>query len=204
MKRIHKITHEKQAILVICLVTVAMLLAVQVALDRYFYDRSTRPADEAVLPSLIISAVEGLAKPAPVDAPTGKIYISDAKLVLPVITYGSEVSDIRYAYFAQQNPKELQVTTSSIMRAAEAKLWTAQSVGESQDDQSRAMFAQVPNLQACTRGVHVFFGAQNQSGLTTAGNTQLKDGRTLYFYTEDGCNQNLSSLVAYLKQAQSY
>ena len=66
-------------------------------------------------------------------------------------------------------------------------------------------FTSVPSLQACTRGVQLFYSKQNLGGdFIFQSSHKLSDGRTLYVYSENDCKQNQSAVVDLAKQAQSY
>ncbi|MFZ1484255.1 MAG: hypothetical protein WAS36_04565 [Candidatus Saccharimonadales bacterium] len=105
---------------------------------------------------------------------------------------------------------EVQITTSDIMNTAETKLWTSGQAGQLEDGargEAYAMFSEVPNLQACARGVQLFFSPQEFDDSTVQSlraTKTLANGKTIYLYTDSTCKGNLAELAEYVKQVQSY
>lgn len=173
----------------------------QIAFNMVIYPQA-KSASSDHMADLLISAVEGLSKPVPVDAVTGRLYIANAKLTWPAdsTVYGQVIysNDSNWA-----DESGMQFSTTAILSAASSKLRSIQ--GKSADSM-QAVFEQLPNLQACSRGVQVYNKQQNfdSSDYVYQGATKLKDGRELHFYTESTCKQDQTALVAYLKKAESY
>jgi hypothetical protein len=105
-------------------------------------------------------------------------------------------------------PLDLQVTSKEIIATAESKLLNAQGINylKNANVQEAAILKQVPNLQACTRGVQLFYAPQNNgSNFQLQFSKKLNNGDTIYAYTEPTCQSpQLQGLVNQLKNIQSY
>ncbi len=194
-------------------IAVIIIVVLQLVIDVGVYQSlvQVHPDDGTVLATLVTNAAEQLNKPAPVDPPTGKIYIPEAHLVMPAYTGDGHVEYLYESANPGVNiPAEIHLTSSMIMNLAKGKVWvdTANEnnrfVWQSYDI-SKAT-SSIPSLQACARGVQLFFTLQNSPDrpLQFQGGHTLKDGRTLYVYSETGCQQNQTPVIAMAKQAQSY
>jgi hypothetical protein len=111
--------------------------------------------------------------------------------------------------YTSNNTTEIHLTSSSILNLAQNKLWadlaTTNNRRAWQGYDSSALFASVPSLQACTRGVQIFYIKHNLgSDYVFQGSHKLNDGRTLYIYSENSCKQDQSAIIALTKEAQSY
>lgn len=197
------------------LITLAILLVVgQLAFDAYIIRIALPNADNgANTIQLIESAVEGSTRPVQVQADSGEQYIAEVRLALPAtVDYG--LTPLRYAYEPAVDgvPAVLRVSSvSTVERAEAALLYVNQPKSLLHHSDENALIAEVPSLQACARGVYVFFGPNDaksySESLQYKAQAQLKDGRVLYMYTEQPnvCKQSsFESLIAYIKQAQSY
>lgn len=191
--------HHKK-ITISLLVAAALLILTQAVADGYLLHKQKQQRNDAGLTNLVINAVKGLQQPAAVDAKTGEVYLREAGLVLP--PPDANIRGLRYSFSKYKNHGELRVTSEVVMNKAIAKIWVAQS----DRDDSRAVFRELPNLQACARGVlvdidHTYKGTGH---LSPAGKVRLADGRKLYLYTENNCNDDLGTIAKYLKTAKSY
>ncbi len=210
-----KLKFIKRKPLVIAGVVIALcLLAFQAYVDVCVYVNVINPKGGrdggAVIATLVGAAAYSLDKPAPVDAASGQVYIPEAHIVMPAYT---GLGQIEYLY---ENGKyvpsgtEINLTSTQIVNLAKDKLW----VGLANDNNRAAwhgfsgskMFSAVPSLQACARGVQIFYAKQNSLGgdYVFQGSRPLKDGRTLYIYSETGCQQNQVPVISLAKNAQSY
>lgn len=155
---------------------------------------SARPVeDNQRLSTLILQAVDRVNHPLPIDAPSGKVYFAAAKLSLPAVP--TTLGELVYTYSFSDGASidGLHLASLSDIRMREGPI-----TNYSHD--SKAMFDQVPKLQACARGIALNFQAsEDQSPVATK---QLADGRTLYFYTEPLCEN--AELLEYAQQIQSY
>jgi hypothetical protein len=156
----------------------------------YWHHQRQGDNDITEIRELILMAVEGLSVPAPVDARTGDVYFPPAKLylpttqVLPQITYGYEPES-----------QTLRVSTKQVVSATGSKLYSAHN--------NEQLFALVPKLQACSRGLLLSPDTQQDSSLVHIGDTTVRDGRTLHVYNERQCNE-LNALGLQLLGVHSY
>ncbi len=177
---------------------------------------------------LISSANEALTKLAPTDPKTGDVYLTGSKLYLPPYTNDGAVlgDSIRYNYAPKSdynNGPETTITSSQILNFSENKLTETALIAEVStslpfqwnfSNSSKALlavFSYVPNLQACSRLIHLNYSSSfdKSSGLVAEGSKKLANGKTIYFYRESGCNKldqypSISKLMDYVKQVQSY
>ena len=206
-----KIKNRKPVFYLAC-IAIAVLVLFQLLIDVSVLRNvmQVRPEDGTILATLIGNATEPLNKPAPVDPSTGKIYIPEAHLMLP--TY-SGLGQIEYQYDSAQdsgsNGAEIHLTSSTILSLAKGKLWddvaNANNRQAWQGYNANELFNDVPSLQACTRGVQIFYTKQNLGGdYVYQGSHKLNDGRTLYIYSESECTQDQTPIITLAKQAQSY
>ena len=168
-------------------------------------------SSQPIIASLIDNSVNNLNTVAPVDAQTGQVYFPDVRLQLPAPNQNYALRQIEYANVGDGTTFGLQVTSRGIMSEAQNKLLTAQANAESAHKDSQdvlvAIFRQVPNLQACSRGVQLSYSPRNENGESAElqFTKKLSSGKTLYAYTETTCtSQQLPTLVDYLRQVQSY
>lgn len=160
-----------------------------------YYNDAANQAGLVQVRELILLAMRGTKKDAPVDPQTGDIYFPESGLYLPnpglpmTITY----------YFDKGNgtdsPYELSVSTYPVKGTH--TLYTVTNHEE--------MFAAVPKLQACSRGVKIvqqkFPGDDSQNELKHTVN--LVDGRVLFIFLEKDCPE-LDDLADTLKNIKSY
>ncbi len=187
---------------------IALLFAGQIVFDACLWHRS-RPTSDGVIENLVIRAVDGLLDPLPIDAQSGKGYVASVRLVLPGVP--PQLTGLMYSYFpaVDSSPAELHFTTNSIMSAAKSKVLSA-GVNPARDvrQSTEAAFKQIPNLQACSRGVSIVIDKPLESttdALKDLGSKKLSDGRTVYLYSETGCAYDvINSLAQYIKQVESY
>lgn len=191
----------------------ALLVVAQIAFDVYVMRSAIPNADNnATIIQLLESAVEGSMHPVQVQADSGKQYISEVRLVFPATSeYG--LTPLRYVYESAVDgmPAVLRVSSVSTVERAEAALLMANQPKSLLNYDTEALLKEVPSLQACSRGVYLFFGSGDartySQNLRYKSEAKLQDGRTLYMYVEqpNACKQSsFDSLVAYLKQVQSY
>ena len=195
----------------------AGLLVLAILMFQAFVDVSVfrsviqaRPDYGAIVTSLISEAAQELNKPAPIEPTTGKEYIPEARLVLPAYT---GFGQIEYMYEAGQRTSnfetEVHLTSSAILNAAENKVRVDDANANNrmawQSYDTTAIFNSIPSLQACTRGVQIFFSKQALgANFVFQDSHKLIDGRTLYVYSESACKQDQSAVIDLAKQAQSY
>lgn len=163
--------------------------------DRY--NRAADLSETVAIRELIINAVKELQTPAPIDAPTGNIYFPEARLYLPA---PAQPLNLFYTYAGGQpgQDPELSVTRSSALHASMSKLYQASDM--------QTMFAEVPRLQACSRGIRLVYDQTNYKDQRTYELRQtisLENGKTLYMFVEKSCTQ-LNTLFDALKTVRSY
>lgn len=178
----------------------AILFLAQMTFNVYVYQNLASTSNPSAIIHAIINASRSLHKPAPVEPTTGKVYLPEVRLVLPA------PDSLRHLLYSNPTEQEVQITTSDILNEAETKLWTS---GESEigvSDKMNAVFTEVPNLMACSRGVQLFFAPQDfdDPKVQLQATKTLANGKTIYLYTESTCKGNLTELAEYVKQAQSY
>lgn len=193
---------------------VVLLVIAQLGFDVLVYRSAVQNRDNNnTIIHLVSSAVENSMLPVPVQAESGKQYIPELRLVFPA-TSDYSLTPLQYNYQAAVDsmPAALQIRSLSSVRRAETALWYANQPSSMwRTSNTEALFEAVPSLQACARGVDVFFGQHDAKVYSEAavyqGEVKLQDGRTMYIYVEkpNACKQSsFDSLVAYVQQAQSY
>ncbi|MBL8121926.1 hypothetical protein JNM87_04230 [Candidatus Saccharibacteria bacterium] len=182
-------------------ITVALLLLVgQLLLDVLLVRQYYNQPDSTVL-TLIEEAVRGLYIDAPIEPQSGMVYFPEAKLRMPAAK--DTFTRFMYSYNDAADNSALTVTTSAIINTTSAHMWSAYASSQTQAKKLEAAFEAVPALQSCSRGVQIYLSEQPEKGhpLFTK---QVKDGRTLYAYTETACNQGMSSLKESVAAIDSY
>jgi hypothetical protein len=144
-----------------------------------FYNATADQASIVSIRELILLAVRGVKKEAPVEPRTGDIYFPESRLYLPYpgtalpITYLFDTGDI------SNSQSELSVSTYPV-RGTET-LYSAQNMNQ--------LFDAVPKLQACSRGIKLVYDkfpqSDTQNELKHA--IKLNNGRNLYIYLEKDC-----------------
>lgn len=207
-------THLKAKRRLILVWVLAVLIVGQLLFDVVVIWRHTTffPQSEPAVATTIFRSIDDLYTSAPIEAETGRLYVANARLVVPA----SGSNDILYAYSPadEVTPASISFTTRQMISYGQS-----QTVGAYYDSFAKntfsinrehkafeALFAELPSLQACARGVQIFEAAQNENNLTDQGTKLLNDGRTLHFYTEQLCQQKtqLTNLLEVLKGIESY
>lgn len=172
---------KKSLILAITIALVALIglgTVFGVAKMRYYKD-TVDQASTVSMRELVLLAVKGLKKDAPVDARTGDIYFPESKLYLPnpklplTVTYLFDTGDIT------NSQSELSVSTYPL-RGTEA-LYSARN--------DKELFVAIPKLQACSRGikiVHQKFPASDTQNILKQ-TVHLNNGQDIYVYLENDC-----------------
>jgi hypothetical protein len=203
MKQFQISPKKKKIVIKILALVVALFIIGQIAFDVRAYWEYRWNGNTTVIADLILSAVNELHKPAPIEASTGKVYFPDARLVLPP---SDPFMQVIYSNVGDSKTPELQVTTKGVVSQAGVKLLIAQSSTPDSVKQINGVFDAVPNLQACARGVQIFYSPQKDNGqqFVLKATKELANHKKLYFYTETVCREDLDMLLTYLKQIQSY
>lgn len=181
---------------------IALLIVGQVAVDAYLLCK-THQAHDTVMLSLISQAIDGIYKPAAVEAKTGNSYFPEARLF---VTAQPQNPELLYSYYADGDDLNFSVTASNVLSAGKSKMWSTYANEARHGDKAAftAMFNEVPHLQACARGLQLYYQPQSQAGFTEQLHTTLANGKTIYGYTEAACQQDLSPVVDTFKTVQSY
>ena len=163
-----------------------------------FLRRDNAQLQTAHLGNMIMDAAQNLRQPLPIDAQTGKVYIYEVKLMLPA--QGPDTK-MEYSYDKPINPtdydEELRLTDVASYRSSSAGIRNAQTLGQ--------LFAAAPHFQACNRGYLVRFKPNYATETVPLLFTKkIKDGRTVYVYLENECQDSKSRIEPYLKQIDSY
>lgn len=160
-----------------------------------YYNYAANQAGLVQTRELILLAMRGTKKDAPVEPQTGDIYFPESGLYLPnpnlpvTITYFFDKSH------GLDSPYELSVSTYPVRSTH--TLYTARNHEE--------LFTAVPKLQACSRGVKIVQqkfpsdDAKNELQHTVT----LADGRALFIYLEKDCPE-LNDLADTLKNIKAY
>lgn len=200
-KLLHRPTSRRYASYIVAvLIGAALLIATQAVFGwANPPDRSNSDSDRIVM--MLTSAIYDVNKPAVIDPHSRKVYLPDASIVLP--PYPGSGMEIRYSYTGEGNsPKTMQVTTARAVQSGIAKVLGAQPSND-----VKAAFAQVPNAQACSRGLLVTLNgpAQTIDDGSLVLSKKLHDGRQMNVYNQTGCQgYDFRPLVSYLEDAKSY
>lgn len=157
----------------------------------------TAVADQSGISSvreLILLAVRGAKKNAPVEPKTGDIYFPESRLFLPSPHMALPLTYV-FDEDAVSGPIENLSISTYPVRGSEG-LYTAQNNEE---------FAAVPKLQACSRGIKLsyeqFPASDTDDELQHT--THLNNGKTLYMYLEKAC-PDLKEAANALQAIQAY
>lgn len=162
----------------------------------YFNHRAVSDLSSHTIGNLIVEAVDGLSTPVPMDAQTGNLYVQDAKLTLPPAT--EQTPALLYSYYPgdESGQEELRLVDASAVRSAKVPVISGQSM--------ESVFEAVPKLQACARGYLVVFSERTETDIPKVFQKQLRDGRTIYVYLEDACDEGKQNMLDYLWHIESY
>lgn len=164
-------------------------------LKAQYYNAAANQSNIVQTRELVLLAVRGLKKGAPVEPQTGDIYFPKSRLYLPnpgnilEITYLDDSGDVTNSYGG------LSVSTYPV-RGTE-KLYIASNHNE--------LFAAIPKLQSCSRGIKLLYeqvpaeDTENELKHTV----QLSNGKTLYVYLEKTCPE-LNETADLFKNIKSY
>jgi hypothetical protein len=202
MKKKSKNTNEalKHKLIGYFLLSLAAFLIITggllLSLKTYHLKIAADQASIVPIRELILQAVEGLKKDAPVEARTGDVYFPESRLYLPA---PDTTAQLTYGYFkgddATQSPEELSVSTDPV--GGSSALYSAWNMED--------LFERVPKLQACGRGVKLVYEkytadeGQNELKHTV----RLANGRDIYVYLEKDCPE-LSATADLFKNIRSY
>lgn len=157
------------------------------------YDRASNEVGRAQISRLIVQAVSALKVDAPVNPQSGAAYFPEARLYVP----GSMPSDhLIYLYNPDMQKPGISVSSQALLNRDINKMYVAQDMD--------GVFAVVPHLQTCLRGVRLSYAQANSyDGAEFRQAAKLSNGKTIYLYAEPGCPQ-LSGVIDKLKKVDSY
>jgi hypothetical protein len=185
------------------IVLAGLVLMAQLAYDVRSYLGNRADDDNIFISTLIVQSLRSINKPAVLEPISKKVYLPDADLVLPPAP--KTASDLLYSYVPSTDGSdaEANVTSTNALNVGISQLLSRAAEVRYRRDPN-AFFSNVPNAQACARGVHVVFGDKTTYDHLKFSKT-LSDGRTMQVYTEaKPCAYNLDALVDYLRDAESY
>lgn len=191
-KKNRKILNSKVALLTVAIIALVSLGGA-VGYHKIVPSNQQSPND-MVLAHMILSAVNAMKKPAPVDPRTGDVYFPESGLYLPNPDLMSQIT-YRYEKGGAGTQPELSISTYPVPMAT--ALYSSQNLGET--------FAVVPKLQSCARGIRVVYKllptTENQEELKHS--VHLSNGRTAYIYAEKACPE-LNNLVDALQNIRAF
>jgi hypothetical protein len=185
--------HSKSLIVLVIVLSILTIgLFINTLITTYLFKKD-RQQDNQRVANLILDAVENLSQPLLKD-PSGKQFIPEAKLALPATD--PSVGEVAYNYSPASDgiTERLNIASKRSINLAEIPL------RNSGQDKIEDVFESVPKLQACARGVQVTFAAED--GYEYQATKQLANGKTAYFFMEDGCKNN--ELLAFVQRIDSY
>jgi len=139
---------------------------------------------------LVLEAAGNLKVDAPVDPKTGDIYFPQAKLYVPAGNTFERRLTYSYDEFSG-----LSVSNKMVFSKYTVPLYTATNLKD--------LFAAIPKLQACQRGITVAFAESPHEGTELKATVDVGNGKTAYLYADIGC-ADLENTVNILKELHSY
>ena len=185
---------NKKVLLIAGVIALALLLILFIG-KAWYYKQAADQVGAIQMRELILQAVNGLKKEAPVDTRTGDIYFPESRLYLPNPGLALPLTYLWDKGNVTDSQGELSVSTRPVKGTTE--IITASNNTE--------LFAAVPKLQACSRGVKLVYqkfpadDTNNQLKHTV----QLDDGRVLYVYIEKECPE-LNEIADLFKNVKTY
>lgn len=151
----------------------------------------------------VLLAVGFMKIPIPVDAKTGDFYLAQERLYIPAnkdedmrLTYGYLPSGAGTGDYGNY---DLSVSSDFVFTRSASRLYNVSTMDE--------FFSQIPELQACQRGVHIIENptpqVTNDTSLELRNTLQVGNGRTVYLYAEKACS-NLDDVVFHLNTLKAY
>lgn len=186
--------HKKLVVLIAATVALIAVTSYIISGKIIYAKQSLDQVSIVQIRQLIITAIDGLNKDAPVEAKTGDVYFPESRLYVP-----NPRSAIKLVYNWQpasdNTPEQLSVTLSQV--PGTTQLYSSNNMTE--------LFNTVPKVQACSRGVKVLkveAPATNDIGELKK-TFSLDDGSTVYLYSEDACPE-MSQVVEVLTKLRTY
>lgn len=183
-----KVTKKQFNLLFIITGLIALLALVQAFLINDLYQRTDK-LDDDKLKSLIVDAVRGISRPLVIDPQSSKEYVPEGRLVLP------PSKDVSVLYEGDKDSLQFGLRSTVDQGIGDVKLAA----------DKEAIFAKTKILQVCSRQVDVRFQPEiGDKAYQQVHTKRLADGRTAYFFANKDCKADVTPLLDYLKQAESY
>jgi len=183
-------------VLVISLaVVVGLGVVAQICFNRYVLRELNN--GQPSIRTMLSDALVALNRPATVDGPTGKVYLPEAKLVLPA--YTPTVGELLYTYAPPVDSVQAHLTLTT--RAVAARTVGALKNTPSLDE----ALTKLPEAQACSRQFLLSFEKLSSwTDYEELFTKTLQDGRTLHVAVANECKAGSEALREYLRDAESY
>src|SRR5688500_341758 len=165
-------------VLAVCVLAGLSYLVWDRALRRYH--ESARAAELVSVRELLLLAADSTVTDAPVEPRTGDVYFPEARLYLPRVP---TLAPLAYTFF---DDGQLNVSSRSVSNQSKVRLLAARNMNE--------LFAAVPELQACQRGVRLMYQKSEDSSVALKHTVKLNNGKDLYLYTEEACPELVDTL----------
>lgn len=168
-----------------------------VTMSVNYYRESAELARTEPLRNMMLAELDDGLPDAPVEPKTGDVYFPESRVYLPRRTEGNEPVRLKYTWTRNQdNTVQLNVSERGVLHRVATDVRNARN--------SEAVFAAVPHLQVCVRGVYVTEKPMKlYEGLELKHVVRLADGRALNLYLEKGCPE-LATTAALLTNLRSY
>ena len=178
------------------LIGVQLVVTALLVLYVCHLQRQLNQLSQTTISRLIIDAADGLNRPVERDVHTGRAYIYEQRLMLPVISDTHQRLSYAYSPPSEDSGMWLRIVDETVVGPERARLISAVSNDE--------LFAAVPKFQACIRGYELTFERPQYPSGQEILVKMLSDGRTLYVYHEDLCANGRDKMIGYLQQIDSY
>ena len=189
----HK-TYRNITILFIAALLVLFAASVVARIERLEEQTATHEKFELV--TAITRAVDGVRTPTLRDKDNKQI-VPEVRLELPALQ--DKVGTVSYNIASVKSPLEMNISSDRLTNDEKSPLLGDARLSTEQ------IIHKVGKLQACARGVYVldYQIKDNDNGYgSNYGSKKLKNGKTVYFYTEDTCKNE--DLLNYVKNIESY
>ena len=183
--------------LIISTFLAVVLISVGFAVKYFYLERYILAAKSAEIVSireLIISAAQGTKTDAPIDPKTGDVYFPQAKLFIPNVPSSAGLT---YAYYEDEElGEDISVSSRPVFHQKIVPLYAAMDINQ--------IFAAVPALQACQRGITLsYHELTGREELLLEHTAHLNNGKSLFMYGDRGCSEHTDT-VEILKGIQAY
>jgi hypothetical protein len=188
-------TASKRKVVITLSIVVALIgLMYAAAVITYYVQDANRTANQAAtikIRDLILQHANQ--RDVALDPKTGDAYLTSLKLMIPAASLSAGSWLVSTPTGEEQ---QLSVSDSYTIGAAEQKMYNTDTID--------ALFENVPEFQACSRGVLVSYAKVDESLYGTLKDTvSLKNGKTIYLYADHLCTR-LTKTLDSLKNVQPY